>query len=194
MTNQECNSDLFIMLCDAAKLLSDIGYNHIEINSITVNNRLSSTLGNYNHDTKSIEINKKHYLLSPRKDVMNTIIHEISHNIHHLKYGISPEHNYNDGHTDEWRQIAEDIGSKTEYKISQYGCTTYNLSKVDIQQHYIHYIKCKTCGYTLCGESKFESPDRIINKAKCICCKCNGEVSSGFECYETRMTKKKVMV
>ena len=46
----------------------------------------------------------------------------------------------------------------------------------------------------LYGESKFENPKNIINKAKCICCEIDGRVSSGFECYETRMTKKKIMV
>ena len=71
----------------AEAILNDIGFKNITVNRISFNNRLRSTLGWYISSTKSIEISTRHFACGTYDDVLNTIIHEISHNICEEKYG-----------------------------------------------------------------------------------------------------------
>lgn len=174
---------LHIMLIDAIKLLISIGYNHIEINDIVLNNRLSSTFGRYYHNKRLIEINTIHYKYSSKEDVMNTIIHELTHNIHDLKYG---DNALQGDHNVQWLEIAKDVTEKTGYVIKEYATEDIDYSKIPKVEYFHHYLKCKICGHTDYSISKFKDASKVVKRKKCICCEVSHNRDGEFVCVGTK--------
>lgn len=185
-----CNGDykrLYEMYNKAENILNIIGLIEIDVKRISLNNRLTRTLGWYISDTKCIEISTRHFMCSPDEEILNTIIHEISHNICENKFGEQEE---NGGHTKKWFEIAQFISDKTGYIIQPETSITEDLNViVDIPQYY-HIFKCKKCGYEYTAYSMYKEPLKI-RKRKCICCLYeyklhNKEYSEGdFKCIQS---------
>lgn len=171
----------------AEELLRGIGLTEITVNSISLNNRLTRTWGWYISDTKAIEISTRHFACSTYEEVLNTIIHEISHNICEEKYGEQLE---NEGHSEKWFEIANYITEKTGYKIQQYSSMSVDKSKIISTPKYFHRFKCKRCGYEYTAYSIKENSNKV-RKQKCIGCLCahkldGKEYSDGeFECIKS---------
>lgn len=174
--------ELHKMLLDGIVTLVDIGFNHIEINDIVLNNRMKTTLGCYYHDKKLIEISTKHFKYSDKEEVMNTIIHELSHNICDLKYGSNM---INNGHSKEWEEIAEYISNNTKYKITQYSEDNTNFKSIPKTEYFIHYLKCDECNYTDSLISKFQDYDKVKKKKKCIACEVANNRVNYMDCIKT---------
>lgn len=180
---------MYEMYNEAEKLLNSIGFKNISVRRITFNNRFTSTFGSYISNTKTIEISKRHFACGNREDVMNTIIHEISHNICEDRYG---EQIDNNGHTREWFEIANYISKNTKYKIEQFSDLEEDKSKIISFPKYFHRMKCNVCGYEYTTISKFEDPNKL-RKRKCILCQSNYKLidkcSDGdFKCIKKRNT------
>ncbi len=177
---------LYEMYNKAESILNDIGFKNITVNRISFNNRLTSTLGWYISSTKSIEISSRHFACGTYEEVLNTIIHEISHNICEEKYGEQIE---NGGHTKEWYEIADYITEKTGYEIKPTSNVTEDKNKIISIPKYFHRFKCKKCGYEYTAYSKFRDSSKV-RKQKCIGCLSNHKVlgyefSEGeFECIK----------
>lgn len=171
----------------AESILNDIGFKNITVNRISFNNRLTSTLGWYISSTKSIEISTRHFVCGTYEDVLNTIIHEMSHNICEEKYGEQIE---NGGHTKEWYEIADYITVKTGYEIKPTSDVTEDKNKIISIPKYFHRFKCKKCGYEYTAHSKFKDSSKV-RKQKCIGCLSSHKVlgyeySEGeFECIKS---------
>lgn len=119
--------------------------------------------------------------------MLNTIIHEISHNICEEKYGAQRE---NGGHTKEWFEIAVYITEKTGYEIQPTSSVSVDRSRIISIPKYFHRFKCKKCGYEYTAYSAKENPNKV-RKRKCIGCLCNHKhfghaYSDGeFECIKS---------
>lgn len=182
-------------------ILNDIGFTNITVKRICFNNRLRTTLAWYIHDTRTIEVSTKHFACCDDDEIMNTIIHEISHNICEEKYGKQEE---NQGHSKEWFEIADYITEKTGYLIEQYASDSIkeDKSKIISTPIYFHRFKCKKCKYEYTAYSKKKDPSKV-RKQKCIGCLIGykvlgyeyseGEfecIKSGFDHYEHKYKLK----
>jgi predicted SprT family Zn-dependent metalloprotease len=170
------------MLLDGIVILVDIGFNHIEINDIVLNNRLTSTLGCYYHENRIIEISTKHFMFSDKEEVMNTIIHELSHNICDLKYGSNM---VNDGHSKEWFEIAKFISENTNYKIEQYGDTNINVAEIPRIEYFFHDVKCSVCNNREWLISKYSNYSDVKRKKICPNCQYSSNKKIIMNCYKT---------
>lgn len=189
--NSVWDDELHKMLLDGIKLLSNIGFNHIEVNDIALNNRKSSTLGSYYHNKRLIEISTKHFKYSDKEEVMNTIIHELSHNICDLKHGSIM---INDGHSDEWKEIADFISKNTGYKITQYSDEEIPYESIPRKSYYRHYLKCSKCGHTDSMISQYKIYAEVKRKKKCMCCEVFHNQIGNMECVNTYHNHYKYLI
>lgn len=204
MFNMDRSNDdykrLYEMYNRAENILNGIGFNDITVNRISFNNRLTRTLGRYISDIKSIEISTRHFMCSSYDEVLNTIIHEISHNICEDKYGEQEE---NGGHTRKWFEIADYITQKTGYKIQPESSVTDDEGEIISTPKYFHRFKCKKCGYEYTAYSKFKE-NKMVRKQKCIGCWCANKldgkkysdgdfecIRSGIDHYEHKYKRRK---
>lgn len=176
------NDELHKMLLDGIVTLVDIGFNHIEINDIVLNNRMKTTMGRYYHEKRLIEISSKHFKYSDKEEVMNTIIHELSHNICDLKYGSIMT---NDGHSEEWEEIADFISNHTKYKITQYSKDDNHIEYIPKKSYYRHYLKCSKCNHTDSMISQYENYNEVKRRKKCMACEVFHDQISYMECVKT---------
>lgn len=178
---------LYEMYNKAESILNEIGFTDIDVKRICFNNRLKSTLGWYISDTKVIEISTRHFACGTYDEVLNTMIHEISHNICENRHGEQTE---NGGHTKEWFEIANYITEKTGYEIQPTSSVSVDKSKIISIPKYFHRFKCKRCGYEYTAYSVKEDSNKV-RKQKCIGCMCvhkldGKEYSDGeFECIKS---------
>lgn len=121
---------------ECRQIMIGLGYNATKV-PISLNGRLSRTLGRYFRVEEKIEINKDYFLYAEESAVKNTIIHEICHQV--CKES---------GHGTEWKRIAEHVSYKTPYKITRLASTektNYISPKKNRPKKYI--VKCTKCNH-----------------------------------------------
>lgn len=149
---------------ECRQIMISIGFN-VPIIPITLNGRLSSTLGRYFRKSNRIEINKSHFLYGTEHNVKNTILHEMCHQI--CPVG---------GHGTQWKKIAQIVTMKTPYKIQTYANS--EEYKTEDGENYIkrrkmekkYGVRCDCCNkeWKYATKSKpFMNPHRY----KCPYCK-----------------------
>jgi predicted SprT family Zn-dependent metalloprotease len=94
------------------------------------NNRLTTSFGNCNYDTRTILLNPKLVKINSEQDVRDTILHEIAHAL-----------NPRQGHNKNWKRTAVEIGCKPE--------RCYKTSEVKMPEKYTYTYVCPNCGNTI---------------------------------------------
>lgn len=121
---------------ECRQLMIGLGYDAKKV-PISLNGRLSSTLGRYFHTEKKIEISKDYFLNADEHYVRNTIIHEICHQVCDVV-----------GHGREWKKIANHVSLKTPYKIERLatiGEMEYFNVNSKKQREKKYGVKCTKC-------------------------------------------------
>ena len=119
---------------ECRQIMNNLGFDAKRI-PISLNGRLSSTLGRYFRAEKRIEISKDYFLNADEHFVKNTIIHEICHQV--CKEG---------GHGREWKRIANYVSLRTPYKIERLANTEeigYSSNKKQREKKYA--VRCTRC-------------------------------------------------
>lgn len=145
----------------AKSIMTHLGYpaERLEGGTICLNGRLSKSLGRCFYRQKKIEIQKEYFYHSDNNSLMNTIIHELAHQVN----------THNDKHGYYWKQIALNISQNTPYKITQFadadkleyrkesdkyesfscGCTGISHAMKITKKNTVEYIEksytCKKC-------------------------------------------------
>lgn len=161
-------SDLQVMYEEARQLMLSLGYN-AEIIPVRLNGRLRRALGkcyrSYNPLMNEwvgayIEINKNFFLYSKKDVVMNTLVHEICHQV--CTNGR--------GHGKEWQVIAKDVSSKSTYKITTYaGEDKIEYQKLLPKKKKKYAVRCKLCNREWQYTTK-TIPYKSSSKCKCPYC------------------------
>ena len=152
-------SELQVFYSEAKRIMESLGYKRCLLDgTIKLNGRLSRSLGRCFYTIKLIEIQKEFYHHAEANDLMNTILHELAHqvNIH------------NDRHGYYWQQIAANISQNTPYKITRFA----ESDKLEYREKLSGYekFKCNCCGheYTI-KLNKNKTIDDVVVRYRCKC-------------------------
>ena len=143
---------------ECRQIMNGLGFDAKEI-PISLNGRLTSTLGRYFRKQNKIEISKVYFLNAEEHFVKNTILHEICHQV--CKEG---------GHGAEWKKIANYVSLRTPYKIQRLADASEIKGVPRKQKERKYVVRCTKCS----NEWKYvKMTDSYKNPSKYKCPYCN---------------------
>lgn len=159
-------SDLLIFYEQAKEIMLKLGYDKDRLNgTVKLNNRLRSSLGRCFYNKKLIEIQAEYFYHATDDSIMNTILHELAHQIN----------THNDKHGYYWKQIAENISSNTKYKIERCATKDELNYKKSLVGH--ETFKCVDCGLEF--TVRLTKKKTISNiQTNYYCGKCKGKIKT----------------
>lgn len=135
MRNME---ELQVMFDDAKKELVRLGYD-LPKSTIALNGRLKTCFGRCFTRRHLIEVSKNHFLYDSYNDVMNTIIHELIHDIASNSFNSK-------GHDLAWKKIARHVTKDNRFnvKIAIFGDDSQHSNEFK-KATYKYTVKCPIC-------------------------------------------------
>lgn len=151
--------DLNTMVRESRAMIEALGYELPTNIPVTFNSRLTRCLGKCSRNRAtgqfSIQINKRHFDISDRQEVLNTIVHEF---IHCVEFS----------HNTRFKAIADRVNRR-------YGINVQVKSEVSEEYResvYKYTMACKSCGVTF-GYSRLT---KAVQNPEHYRCKCGGEI------------------
>ncbi len=163
MNNQNkfnrADRDLQEYYTQAKVIMMHLGYDVPSI-PVTINNRLTRVLGRYFRQQNRIEISGAFFRNARADEIMNTLVHEICHQV-------SPT----SGHTGDWKRIADNVSRNTPYKIERLHRAKTEDDYHSPQKARPYVLECTCCGRK---HSYTKKTKAYINYTEYRCGDCKG--------------------